>query len=294
MPLAGATEFRRLYSNTMARTFRRLPRGRRWLAFVCVCRATILVRAATSRRTALDVRARLVGLIHVPYLILYALWVWRRPHMLLRHYWLNHELPGSRASWQCAVWTLERTHASRSGFPALTMCELMALDQKDLGAAYPGGHNLLTLAAKVGQLDVVHALVQRGCPLEHSTDLDSLTHFSRRSLLLLEQSQQTVAEPLPDGSTAVVHAWEQGHVGIAHFLLAKGAQRRSTTLREESRRLLRWELVRSRALFGRGRCSIADGRCSSREKRLRHALGVVSGKFGHCPDGPFHVILAHL
>lgn len=206
-----------------------------------------------------------------------------------------------------------RARAMREvGMPPLTMCELRAVHDDDLAFFFPSSHgvqNLLTLAAKCGEGATVRSLVALGAPLEAypqhgSRALAARTHGAHAQDahaqethethdVTLEESESARADS--DAETAVVVAREAGHEDVVRFLLGAGARPRSAELREDQRQRLKWELVRLRTLAAAQRAALTDATPSVRDDaRLLRSLRVVSGVHGHCPDGPFGIIMSHL
>ena len=149
------------------------------------------------------------------------------------------------------------------------MCELMAVHEDEVDSGYPGGHSLLTTAAKQGHVEIVTILIRRKVSLE----------FSYR-----QRNARAIGTDVDkDAPTAVVIALDAGHHEIVRLLLRAGARRRCPELRREYRKLLWWELVRARSLAEAGRgAPISD------------SLQIISGVHGYLPDGPFNVILMFL
>ena len=210
--------------------------------------------------------------------------------------------------WHVAVWTLQRRVFDDG--PPLTACEVAAVHDDDLSASIPSGMSLLAIAAKRGHLNAVVQLVERGALLEHAIN---------------DPRRKRPSDA--DGVTAIVLARMAGHVAVVRYLEQAGARLRSPLLRRERRRGLQWELERVRRLSEMGRCSLIEAhgdvhrdvhrdaygdsrgavhiqpQCFGRrgaaignaaDQRLLCSLRIVSGTFGHVPDGPFRLILSCL
>mmetsp|Transcript_30056 Transcript_30056/g.102150 ORF Transcript_30056/g.102150 Transcript_30056/m.102150 type:complete len:290 (-) Transcript_30056:34-903(-) len=289
----------------MARTYHALLEDGVSVVFHCLLRACIILRAILFAGPRLTLYDALAGLWAIPQLLLYALGMslgqpvrrfynkadpkllpWdlaaarrrrlrrrgidepdsRREWMLrsLRSIWIEH---ARNIVWNSTLWVAQRRHDY--GEPRLTMCELMAVHEDEVDSGYPGGHSLLTTAAKQGHVEIVTILIRRKVSLE----------FSYR-----QRNARAIGTDVDkDAPTAVVIALDAGHHEIVRLLLRAGARRRCPELRREYRKMLWWELVRARSLAEAGRgAPISD------------SLQIISGVHGYLPDGPFNAILMFL